>query len=837
MKVSLNLVKDYLKLQIPESQLVDLIGRRLGEVDQTIDLKSRYQQVLVAKVVNCQPHPNADKLSVCSVDDGGLTKAPRDKHGHLSVVCGAANVASGQLIAYLPPGSVVPASHQSQQPVILEARQLRGVTSYGMIASAAELALGTEADGILVLDESVSGQWAVKPQVGQTLAEVYGLDDLIIDIENKMFTRRPDCFGLLGVAREIAGISHQPFKSPSWYQLKAYPVTEADDQLKLAVDPKSGVSRLTARVIDNLQVKPSPLKLQFKLATLGIKPVNNLVDITNYVMYLTGQPLHAFDYHKLAKISKAKVPTLSARVSNKSEQLSLLAGKKLKFDQPATVIAVDNQPVALGGIMGGSQTEIDNQTTKIVLEAATFDMYDIRRTTMHYGIFSEAATRFTKGPSAWQNLIAQDLAAEMMTQLAGAQASDNYHDLIVELPQPITIDLEPEFVNQRLGSNLSTKDMIKLLTNVEFEVKTSNNKLQVRPPFWRRDLAIAEDLVEEVGRLFGYQNLELELPKRSSSPPAPNQLLSLKQTIRQTLAQAGANEVLNYSFVSRQFLDRANQSAELAYRIGNALSPKLEYYRLSLTPSLLELVNPNIRQGYDNLAVFEIGVAHNQSLAPDEDGLPLERQLLSLVTASNDHQPTTAAFYLAKSYLNYLAKTLGIEFDYQPIDQAALKDKLASSPSLSCYQPDRSAWLIVNQQMVGIVGEFKPDIIKQFKLPALSSGFELDIELVLASPKSTGYRPILKYPACHRDLTFKVASSSHYSDLASCLRQLLTASGYWFELRPASIFSPKLESDTKNISFHLKLASVDQTLTAQQANSLVDDLVKQAARQLQAEVV
>ena len=824
MKVSLNLVKQYLELKLKPDELVDLIGRRLGEVEAVIDLKARYRGNLIAKVVGCQPHPRASKLKVCQLDDGGVTQAPRDQDGYLVVVCGGANVKANQYVVYLPPGTTIPSTAETDEPKVLAAKQLRGVISQGMIAGAGELCLAEPTQDILDLTQAGSVQSpSLKP--GEDFAKTYSLDDFIVEIENKMFTQRPDCFGLLGVAREIAGISHQAFKSPAWYSLKTLKTITQDDQLVVSIDGQTPVSRLSAQIIDSIKVQASPLKLQFKLAALGFKPINNIVDISNYVMYLTGQPLHAFDYHKLQKLSGQQPLTLMARSSKPGETLKLLGDKTLKFDQPATVIATDRQVVALGGIMGGSDSQVDSQTTKIVLEAASFNMYDLRRTTMHYGIFSEAATRFTKGQSPHQNLIAQAKAGQLIQDLAGAQVSGSYYDISVALPAQAEVTVEPDFINQRLGANLATEQISQLLTNVEFDLKQNGSSLKVTAPFWRADIAIKEDLVEEVGRLAGYENLELKLPSSPAQPPVVNQLLELKKAIRTCLAAAGGNEVLSYSFVGQDFLKKANQPVDLAYQLTNALSPKLEYYRLSLTPSLLEFVYPNLRQNYDQFALFEIGVTHSQDRPLGADDLPQERQLTALVYAQKAAQGP-AAFYILRRYLDALAEYLGLDFSYSALEGGD-KDLLSQ-----VYLPSRSAQIICAEKVLGIVGEFKPEIRRNFKLPLQTAGFELATDLLLQAPKQTVYEPLLVYPASYRDLTLKVDQDLNYSQLVTTLERVLKKTNYWFELQPLSIYAQ--DDQTKNISFHIQLASRTGTLTNQQVSQVIDKLVNQAKADYQA---
>ena len=374
MKLSLDLAQQYSNVDlkaISQDKLLEKIGSQLGAVDEVIEWGPRYEGILVAKVVSANKHPNADKLSVCLVDDGGKNSTvKRNEDKLIQVVCGAPNVGAGQLVAWIPPGATVPATYD-KDPLVLEAREIRGAMSNGMLASPSELGVSSDHNGILVIDPAEVSRTSVKP--GQPFKDLYGLDDVVIDIENKMFSHRPDCFGVLGLARELAGINQKPFTSPSWYDefakidpdTSGLPLTVKNDVQKL-------VPRFCAVVIAGVTVKPSPYSMQSALTRVGIKPINNIVDITNFVMYLTGQPLHAFDYDKVK--SGKQDAELAVRLSKKSEELTLLGGKKITFEEPALVITDGIRPIGLAGIMGGTGTEVSTSTKNIILECANFDM-------------------------------------------------------------------------------------------------------------------------------------------------------------------------------------------------------------------------------------------------------------------------------------------------------------------------------------------------------------------------------------------------------------------------------------------------------------------------------
>ncbi|MCA9342645.1 phenylalanine--tRNA ligase subunit beta, partial [Candidatus Saccharibacteria bacterium] len=629
MKISLNWIQEFTDLKLGIDELVTKIGAQLGEVDEVINIGERYEGIVTAKVVGCDKHPNADKLSVCKIDDGNKVKnVKRDEDGLVQVVCGAPNVRKGITIAWIPPGAIVPSTFDGEK-FTLEVRELRGVMSNGMIASGKELDINDSHDGILILDKPCEN--------GTPILEVYKLDDYIIDVENKMFTHRPDCFGQLGVAREIAGIQGIEFKSPEWYReaLDAFKQT-SDKKLEVIVDNKLPelVPRFTAIAMSDIQIMKSPIMIQSFLRRVGVKPINNIVDITNFVMMLTAQPMHAYDYDKLLALDNTKTANIVVRKPKKGEKLLLLDGKTVEPRQDAICIASKGKLIGLGGVMGGAETEVDDNTQNIILECANFDMYSIRRTAMEHGVFTEAVTRFNKGQSPLQNKLIMAYAVAWVKKLANGQAASKLSDETKPKNHNQSIKITKEFINERLGSDLNSKDISTILRNVEFTVESTGEELRIKAPFWRTDIEIQEDIVEEVGRLHGYDKLPIELPKRGLDPASSNKLIKTKQTIREVLSAAGANEVLTYSFVHGKLFEQVGQDKKLAYQLNNALSPDLQYYRLSLLPSLLDKIHANIKAGHGEFAIYEVNKTHDKTnIHPD--GLPVEEERVALVFAAD----------------------------------------------------------------------------------------------------------------------------------------------------------------------------------------------------------
>ena len=582
MRVSLNEIKQYINGELPPvDELVKRINEQLGGVEDVIDFGDIYKDAVIVRVVSCGKHPNADKLHVCLVDDAGVVEdVARNEDGYVKVVCGAPNVHADMFAVWLPPKAVVPSTYHDDEPFILGARELRGEMSNGMLASPKELGLGDSHEGILELDPDEWKPTSVDIKAGTSFAQAYGLDDKIIDIENKMFTHRPDLFGQLGVAREIAGITGKKFVSPDWY--KDSPKFSNGSGLDLTVsnDASDVVPRFMAVAVKDLTVKPSPTWLQAELVRLGGKPINNIVDVTNYVMLLTAQPTHAYDYDKL------RGHKLGTRMATKGETAELLNGKTYELSESDIVIVDGEGIVGLGGIMGGGNSEVSNETKNVVLEVANFDMYAIRKSSMRHGLFTDAVTRFNKGQSALQNPYVLDLLLKSVLDVAGGTQASEIEDKHAGLAEKISVTVHPDFINARLGLNFDSEQIETLLENVEFTVEEDSGSLRFTAPFWRTDIELPEDVVEEVGRLYGFDKLPRELPHRSIAPAPLDPKLQTKRLIRTSLKRSGANEVLTYSFVHRKLLEKAGQDDSEAFGLSNALSPDLQYYRLSLLPSL-----------------------------------------------------------------------------------------------------------------------------------------------------------------------------------------------------------------------------------------------------------
>ena len=815
MKVSLNIVRSLINFELPSvDELVLRVNQQLGGVEEVIDLGAKYAGARIVRIVECGKHPDADRLSVTKIDDGGaVSDVPRDDNGYVQVVCGAPNVHADMWAIWLPPGSTVPASFDDAEPFVLGARPLRGVLSQGMLAAADELAIGTDHKGIIEITENdlPSG---VELQAGARFAEIFGLDDFVLDIENKMFTHRPDCFGQLGVAREITGIFGQQFSTAEGLDLM---VTNGAPEL---------VPRFMAVAIKDVEVKPSPLWLQCQLVAMGGKPINNIVDATNYIMLMTAQPTHAYDYDKL------RGHQLGARLARPDEKVSLLNGKEYELTADDIIIADGEGVIGLAGIMGGSNTEVSNDTKNIVLECATFDMYALRKTAMRHGVFTDALARFNKGQSPLQNAAVLKL---LMSMVGGVQASevfdlkqfsDEFDDYFDGKYTPANIDIDSKFINERLGLKLSENDICGLLNNVEIKSHGPEEELDyicIQSPFWRTDLELPEDIVEEVGRLYGFDKLPRELPHRSIKPAPKNPRRELKNAIRQSLSRAGANEILTYSFVHERILKNAEQDITQAYKLSNALSPDLQYYRLTVLPSLLDKVYTNIKSGHNEFALFEIGKGHLKSKGLNKEGLPIENNYIDLVYSSKKDKPG-APFYVAKKIIDNLGKDLGVKFEFEKIVNQIDKQILAP------FDIDRSSLIIIdNGDIVGLVGELKQSVIKNFKLPQYISAASIDIDILQKNmSKNIGdlYHPLSKFPSTWRDISIEIDLAVSYKDVLNVVKNSLkNQDDEFISIRLVDIYRAK-DSSLKTITLNISMTNYNRTLTATDASRIIENINK-----------
>ncbi len=790
MKISLGEIKKLVPYDISTTELVDLIGSRLVEVEEAIDLAPKYQGVYIVKVVECQPLEGTH-LSLCQIDAG--------RDALIQVVCGAPNVYAGMLAAWISPGSTVPSTY-GRDDFVLSVRPLRGYDSHGMLASASELDLGEDHDGIVELEPD-----SATP--GTSFAEHFGLDDIILDIENKSLTHRPDCFGLIGFAREVAGILGQKFQDPELLFVSPFDIDQKAPAIK--VENPELCARYSCAVVKFDQPVAAQKYLTREhifLFKAGMRPVSPLVNLTNIIMLQTGQPLHAFDYDKILQLAGTQ-PEIIVRTAREGEQITLLDEKTITCDANDILITANDIPVALAGAMGCQNTAVDQNTTTILLESATFSLYHLRKTQMKHGLFSEAITRFTKGQPAGQTF---PVLAETLRQLnAKVLGISDYFPA----PESRVVVVSAARINQILGTNYSL-DLIKTtLENVSFMVETSGEQLTVRVPYWRTDIAIEEDVVEEIGRLLGFDNIPQTFAKRDFVAAENDPLLALKTRLRHILSdQLAAHEVLTYSFVNQDLLKKVGQNPADSYQIINSISPDLQVFRQHIVPSLLDKIRENIRAGHDRFALFEFNQTSVLSAGKSSENTPVMGHHLGLVILGD--------YYAAKVLLARLLRELGIDFVLQKFESA----------DFPYLEPLHSADVLVGETRLGSIGEVKPGILRQFKLAAPIAVFELDLAKLLAAPQHLPVSTVsaCKFPAVERDLTVSVPDQITFEAVEQAIKDTLQSLGLVSSVLPVSIYQATLE-EPRRLSFHLKFTDPTKTQSAEQISAII----KQVTNKLQ----
>ncbi len=823
MLISLNSIKKYVQIpaELSTEKLIEIIGSRLVEIEEVIDLAPKYKGVYVVKVVSAEKIPDTH-LSLCQIDAGSHTAEFAEAGAEtVQVVCGAPNVHAGMLAVWITPGSIVPSTYGNEN-FRLGKRKLQGYESNGMLAGADELGFDNEHKSIAEIDPKIA-------QPGDSLADVFDLNDTIIDVENKSLTHRPDCFGLIGFAREVAGILGQPFPEIEWPALKL-----ADDlAVKVTITDSVICPRYSCAVFDLPDNQPEKYLTPTAvfLSKAGMRSIDPMVDLTNVMMLETGQPLHAFDYDKLVAVGQSgqnsqqngakDTPEIIVRFAQPGETIQLLDGKTIECIPEDILITSNNIPVALAGAMGGKNTEIDASTKRVVLESATFSLYNLRKTQMAHGIFSEAITRFTKGQPAAMTfpVLSETIARLGVSPLA---VVDAYPDK----PRKTVVKITTLEINQLLGTTYDQGTIIKTLENVNFTVSATGGTLEVTAPAWRTDIHIKEDIIEEVGRLLGYDNIPLALPEKPFAGTEVAPMLRLKSELRSILSDRLAmHEVLTYSFVSKALLEKSGQDPADHYEIVNSISPELQNFRSQIVPSLLDKIRENIKSGHRDFSLYELNQVSSKANGLSVEETPVLNNHLGIVCLGD--------FYKLKTYiLTMLRRGLKVELEYSQL--------VAGSKAAETYpylEPAHSAVLLLNGETIGAFGEIKAAVARRFKLETTVSACELDLDKIVDLPRriDTDLK-LSRFPSVERDLTLKVSADAQFGRVHTLLDQVLASENLIFETLPVSIYQSAPDSPTKNFSFHLKFSSPDKTLDQSDIAKIMDKITVEVAA-LGAEIV
>jgi phenylalanyl-tRNA synthetase beta chain len=730
---------------------------------------------VVGLVRAAEQHPNADRLRVCQVDVGDAEP--------VTIVCGAPNVAAGQTVAVARPGAQLPDGRT------LGAAKLRGVVSDGMILSADELALGGEHSGILVLEPG--------PAPGTALGDVLPLGDDVIEFE--ITPNRPDCLGVYGIAREAHAASGAPLAAPPW---TADPGTFEGDAggVRVVVECPDLCPRFTARVFEDVVIGESPLWLKARLLAAGMRPISNVVDVSNYVMLLAGQPLHAFDLDEVAGAE------LTVRRARAGESIETLDGQRRELDEDLVIICDADGPTSIAAIMGGARSEVSDATTRVLLEAANWDGANIQRSALRLGLRSEASARFEKGLSPGQTLEALAVATKLLIELCGARVLPGTIDVGGAGAEPEPVTLDPTQVNRLLGTDIPAERCEEILESLEFGVAGGSDSFAVTVPhFRRRDVQREIDLIEEIARIDGLDRLPATLPPRNGAAGRLTHGQQLRRRAEDALAARGLDEVAGWSFTDPVLLDRLRLPADHPMRnvvtIENPLSRSLSIMRPTLLASLLDAARLNVSRDVEDVRLFESGTVYRAAdvLADEHHGLAVLLSGAASPPSWRGGPRQTADFYAAKALLEAVMAVAGVAFTLERAGQPFL-------------HPGRSASVMVGGTRLGLIGEVHPAVTAEWQL-ADATFWAIDLgRLADASPATTTFSPFGNFPSVREDLAVVVADDVASSDLIATIRG---AAGS--DLESVELFDvysgEQVGSGRVSLALHLEFRAADRTLT------------------------
>ena len=796
MNVTLNWLKTYIDFELSPNELADRLTMLGVEVESIKQPGSELGGVVVGSVNAIKPHPNADKLVLCQVDIG----EPEE----LQIVCGAPNVRVGMHAPVATIGATLPIG------LTIKRAKLRGETSQGMLCSEKELALSEDAAGLMELSTDIP--------VGTPLATALGLDDTVFELE--ITPNRPDCLSLIGVAREIRAETGNPLKLPQ-VDFKENK-TDVRETTSVTIGAPDLCPRYAARVIRGVKIGQSPAWLQQRLESVGIGVINNIVDITNFVLMEYGQPLHAFDYHKLTE------NRIVVRRAVSGEKLKTLDEIERELTSDMLVIADAEKPVALAGVMGGYDSEITEATYDVLLESAYFNPSSIRATAKALGMSTEASYRFERGADPGSVLAALDRAAQLITELAGGTTCKGVVD-VYPGEQPLTeIQLRPKRVNFVLGTEIEPATMKEILTRLGFGVETSRSVYSVTVPTFRADITREIDLIEEIARVYGYDNIPTALPKGDIPVPALDPKVEVRRCIKQFLLASGMMEALNYSFSDPNSFDKTRFAADNPLRsaipLQNPLSPEMSVLRTTLLPGLLENAQRNRNHQIDTIALFEIGsvfTPSNQQKEPEQVSGVLAGQVGEGVYSNPYRQPD---FYDIKGLVEGILEVCGIT-DY--------KLQKTGAPT---FHPGRNAAVMLGDRQLGIFGEAHPEVLENYDLPYKAYLFDFDMEaLVDAAIFAKRFEPISVYPKVERDLAI-VVDKETLSDMPTEL--IYKTGGEWVEsVRLFDVYEgEQVPEGKKSLAYTIIYHSATETLTDKAVNALHDKIVERLNQELGAEL-
>ena len=794
MRVPLSWLAEYVPLRLAPAELAHRLTMAGVETTYDTGASAGWDKVLVGRVLEVKPHPSADRLRLATVELGDETS---------TVVCGAPNVAAGQHIAFARIGARL-RSGKTGEPMELAAATIRGVESAGMVCSEKELGISDEHEGILVLPDDAP--------VGTPLA-AYMQDDAF---EIEVTPNRGDCLSVLGIAHEIAAITGESVTEPTSDYLEGPELV--DDAVSVRVEDPELCYRYTATVVRGLRVGPSPAWLQRRLLHAGQRPINNVVDVTNYVMLEYGQPLHAFD------LAQVKDKTVVVRPARAGEEFTTLDGESHVLQPPMLLIADPERAVGLAGVMGGRNSEMTEETTDLLVESATFNAINTRRTAAALRLRTEASVRFEKGLNPELAIRAVRRATALVLETAGGMAAQGVSDTFPGEREPTKMLFTQGHLRRVLGTSFPQVQVIEVLRALGFAVGAiDEDKLLVSPPYWRTDIGIEEDVIEEVARTIGYDSV----PERPLAGQVPAAVLQperdLREEVRDLLVQAGLQETISYSLVSRSLLEQIgslDDDKPRPLQAVNPMSQEQKYLRTSLRGSLLRSAAIGLRQPPGNVALFEVG----RIFIPRPGDLPEEREMVVGVLGglrgdslwNLDAWPLD--FFEAKGAVQILLQRLGLRPSFERGEDDLL-------------HPGRTARVLANGKEVGLVGELHPRVLATFDYPIETVAlFELDLAALAAETVWPRHRfqPFSRYPSAERDLALVVDAAVP----AERLQAVIEAHPLVVRSTLFDIFEGEgVSAGKKSLAYRVGLQSQDGTLSPEQLTQTVASIVAQLERE------
>ncbi len=734
MLYSYNWLKEYIdKLPAP-ADLSELLTMTGSEVDSVRDLSEGIDGVITARIEKVEPHPNADKLSLCRVNDG---------NNNYSIVCGATNMKDGDLVALARHGATLPGG------IKIKRVKLRGVESGGMLCSVAELGLSESSEGIMILPEDTP--------TGMDIRDALRLRDFILEVS--ITPNRADLLSIRGLAREIAAVTGGKFLDKKIKLKEKGP--EVKGLVKAGIEPGTPCRRYAARVIEGVKIGPSPDYMRRRLEAHGLRPVNNVVDVTNYVLLETGQPLHAFD------LDKVNDKTITVRGAKDGEGIETIDNRERKLPRGTVVIADSTGPLAVGGVMGGKATEVTDGTQNILLESAWFEPTAVRRASRALGLASDSSYRFERGTDIDNVRAALDMAAGLIAETSGGVAAKGAVDIYPEKYKPARIKFSIKRAAATLGVPLKKSQVNDTFKRLGIKVSGAGDELTCLPPTFRMDIREEADLVEEVARMFGYDNIPTVLPEAGLKGGELPFRATLKRRIRGALSAAGFMEVMNYSFVSQEAFSLFNGESE-GIRLLNPLSEDQSVMRGSLLPSLLMNLRHNINMKNTGVRVFEVAPVFSPNKKLPEEKWKTSGLIYGTRWKESWNFPSQPAdFYDIKGVVERLLDILGRG------GSLGLTELDESYKGL--FHPGKSASITLDGKPAGVLGETHPDVMSAFGLKAPAYLFELDLDTLAGGlPLDRKFTPLPRYPASERDLAFILDAGVSYKEILSAVKKIDT---------------------------------------------------------------